>query len=263
MKKSLIVIIGIISIAITTGILFVLTGADYVKVGPDGATISKNPEADSNVATSNSNNVVVAGNNNEILIDSNKNKIDEFTKVNSLEHQRILKTFEEGRPFSIEWTSCNMSIEYDKDKNILEYIFSIKPIILDKEQKRSLISFNTSYKFNFEGLILNYTEYTNLEHRQISKHTVTPASEDPVILNLKNVFDQAEKRGATSVKIIMDEASLTPYSDVTDRNLSSYDDVLKDKIVKEFIFVPQLNKWAESSSDDNTICNDLYEDLPN
>jgi len=138
----------------------------------------------------------------------------------------------------------------------------MKPIILDKNENESLIPFNTSYKFDFEGVVPGQSYNSYLQHKQISKHTVTPASGEPVVLNLKSIFDEAEKIGAISVTIIMDEASLTPYSDIIDSNLLRYDDVLKNKILSNFVHVPELNKWSESRLGEELICNNLLQDLP-
>lgn len=190
-----------------------------------------------------------------------KKGLDNFDKINSPEHQRIVSTFENGRPFNIKWTGCSLSTELDKNENIIEYQFFMKPIILDKNDKESLIPFNTSYKFDFEATVLGQTHNSYLQHQQISKHTVTPSSGESVVLNLKSIFDQAEEIGAISVIIIMDEASLTPYSEIIDDNLLRYDDVLKTKVVTEFVHIP--GKWVESNSNKESICNNLYLDLPN
>jgi len=248
--KTIMTIIGIIATLVGGGLI--------VSFNFDNTTgenvINKSPNASINIGQDF--NIVNEG---TLIIGPENPKSDS----DIIPYEEIWQTYRDDRDYFLTFTDCSFN---GKTSSIGEvsWEFSMKPIMINKENKPALIPFNISYRFHYEGLSENgWQSLRSALPESSQKHSLDFKEIDTIYFSqITSALNEAETKNFTKVRIIKDRTSFNPYAPSIDDNL--LDMYIRNEttlnvtqIEYDEEAIENVEKWKQGYLKDS-ICDNLY-----
>lgn len=177
----------------------------------------------------------------------------------SLPYRDVWETYKENRPYTLSWTDCGFGTNNDPEKT--SWDFSMKPIMLNKNNEPALIPFNISYRFHFEILIDDKWRSLPEAPSQMSQKLTVEPEKNPWIqfVGITDAIDAAMEKNATKIQLVKSKSSFNPYVESIDDNL--FDDFEPDRtdyVVTHFDYNQNSDTWQRNAPNDS-LCANLFD----